>query len=86
MRISLERRFKLGLGAFALVVGAIALAKPFGNPQKSDADAAQVAASSRIIANLAKVEPASRNKIDYAKLDLRLNRMVEKPTMVTVRP
>jgi beta-lactamase class C len=73
----LERQFKLGLGALALAVGAIALANPFGDSHPS-AEAAQAAANAR----LATVEPASRSRIDYARLDARLQRMVEKPTMV----
>jgi beta-lactamase class C len=78
----LERQFKLGLGAFALAIGAIALAQPFGGSRNSSADATRAAANDRIIAHLATVEPASRSRIDYARLDARLKRMVEKPTMV----
>jgi beta-lactamase class C len=62
-------------------VGAIALAHPFGNSHPSAA-ASQAEANARISAKLATVEPASRSRIDYARLDARLNRMVEKPTMV----
>jgi beta-lactamase class C len=78
----LERQFKLGLGAFALAIGAIALAQPFGDSPKYNADAAKAAANARISARLATVEPASRSRIDYSRLDARLKRMVEKPTMV----
>ena len=77
----MERQLKLGLGAFALVVGAIALAHPFGDSYQS-ASATQAEANARISAKLATVEPASRSRIDYARLDARLRRMVEKPTMV----
>ena len=77
----MERQLKIGLGVFALVVGAIALAQPFGNSHQS-ASAAQAEANARISARLATVEPASRSRIDYARLDSRLQRMVEKPTMV----
>ena len=42
----------------------------------------QAAANARISARLATVEPASRSRINYARLDERLKRMVEKPTMV----
>ncbi|HEU4499818.1 MAG TPA: serine hydrolase domain-containing protein [Sphingomicrobium sp.] len=77
----MERQFKLGLGAMALAIGALALAQPFGDSRKSSGGAAQ-AADDRIIAQLATVEPASRSRIDYARLDARLKRMVEKPTMV----
>jgi beta-lactamase class C len=78
----LERQLKLGLGAFALAIGAIALAQPFGDVQSVDAKAVQAAANARISAKLATIEPASRSRIDYARLDERLKRMVEKPTMV----
>ena len=78
----MERQFKLGLGIFALAVGAIALAQPFGDSKNSNANADRSAANARIIARLAAVEPASRSRIDYARLDARLKRMAEKPTMV----
>jgi len=77
----LERQFKLGLGAFALAAGALALAQPFGNTQNS-METARAADIARTSARLALVEPASRRRIDYAGLDARLRRMVEKPTMV----
>ncbi len=38
--------------------------------------------NARISARLATIEPASRSRINYARLDARLKRMVEKPTMV----
>ncbi len=78
----MERQFKLGLGAFALAIGAIALAQPFSDSQNVNAQAAQAAANAKFSAKLATVEPASRSRIDYAKLDERLKRMAEKPTMV----
>jgi beta-lactamase class C len=78
----LERQFKLGLGVFALAIGAIALAQPFGDSSKTNAEAAAAVANAKIISRLATVEPASRSRINYAQLDERLKRMVEKPTMV----
>jgi beta-lactamase class C len=81
-RKPLERQLKLGLGAFALGIGALALAQPFGKTQQISAEAAQAQASARISARLAVVEPASRSRIDYDRLDARLQRMVDKPTMV----
>jgi len=77
----LERQFKLGLGAFALAAGALALAQPFGNTLNS-VETARAEAIARTSARLALVEPASRRRIDYAGLDARLRRMAEKPTMV----
>ena len=78
----MERQYKLGLGAFALGVGALALAQPFGNTQQSSAQAAKAHALAQTTARLSLVEPASRSRIDYARLDARLQRMVDKPTMV----
>ena len=78
----MERQFKLGLGVFALAIGAIALAQPFGDSSKTNAEAAEAVANAKIISRLATVEPASRSRINYARLDERLKRMVEKPTMV----
>jgi beta-lactamase class C len=81
-RNTLERQFKLGLGIFALAIGAIALAQPFGDSSKTNAEAAAEVANAKIIARLATVEPASRSRINYASLNARLKRMAEKPTMV----
>jgi beta-lactamase class C len=78
----LERQYKLGLGAFALGVGALALAQPFGNTHLNEAVAAQAKILAQTTARLSTIEPASRSRIDYAKLDARLQRMVERPAMV----
>ncbi|MDV3258429.1 MAG: beta-lactamase family protein [Sphingomonas sp.] len=77
----MERQLKVGLGLFGLAVGAIALAQPFGNLEQP-ADGATGKPQATISAHLATVEPASRSRIDYAKLDARLQRMVERPNMV----
>ena len=77
----MERQFKIGLGVFALAIGALALAQPFGDSQNRRASGAG-RANARISARLATVDPASRSRIDYARLDERLQRMAEKPTMV----
>ena len=78
----MERQYKLGLGVFALGVGALAIAQPFGKTQEISAEAAQAQAIAQTSARLSLIEPASRSRIDYDKLDARLQRMVEKPTMV----
>jgi beta-lactamase class C len=78
----LERQYKLGLGAFALGVGALALAQPFGITHQNEAGAAQAKILAQTTARLSTIEPASRSRIDYAKLDARLQRMVERPAMV----
>ena len=78
----MERQYKLGLGAFALGIGALALAQPFGETKQNSAQEAQARVLAQTSARLSLVEPASRSRIDYAKLDARLQRMIEKPTMV----
>ena len=79
---SLERQFKLGLGVFALAVGRAGAGPAVRRSRKRSAEAAQADANARTSARLATVEPASRSRIDYARLDARLQRMAEKPTMV----
>jgi beta-lactamase class C len=74
----LERQFKIGLGVFALAIGALALAQP---DDKSDSDSVS-SAQAKVTARLATVDPDARSRIDYARLDARLRRMAEKPTMV----
>ncbi|RIX29364.1 serine hydrolase domain-containing protein [Sphingomonas edaphi] len=81
----MDRKYKLGIGAFALGLGAFALAQPFVETKKASPSAIQAAQAKSIAqasARLAVVEPASRSRIDYKRLDERLQRMVEKPTMV----
>ena len=75
----MERQLKLGLGAFALAIGAIALAQPFGDSKQP---AAAAGADAKFSAHLARIEPASRSRIDYTRLDQRLRRMAERPNMV----
>ena len=70
---------KLGLGAMALAVGALALAQPFGDSEQA---AKTGEGDARISAHLAKVEPASRSRINYELLDARLRQMAERPNMV----
>jgi beta-lactamase class C len=65
----------------ALAVGAFALAQPFGDSRQSAATT-QAEANARISAHLATVEPASRSRIDYARLDARLRQLAERPNMV----
>jgi beta-lactamase class C len=75
----LERQFKLGLGIFALCACALALARPFGDTTGAPAGAALAAQSST---ELSHALPANQNRVNYARLDERLKRMAEKPTMV----
>ena len=71
----------MGLGALALAVGAIALAQPFGDAADSAA-ASRAKTDDRISASLATIEPASRSRIAYDRLDARLRQMAERPNMV----
>ncbi|HET9397455.1 MAG TPA: serine hydrolase domain-containing protein [Sphingomicrobium sp.] len=77
----MERQLKLGLGIFALAIGAIAIAQPFGD-SRQPAAATQAEADIAVSAHLATVEPASRRRINYELLDARLRQMVDRPNMV----
>ncbi|UUR09235.1 serine hydrolase domain-containing protein [Sphingomonas glaciei] len=57
-------------------IASIRVVEPFGTAQSQAADVR--AASLR----LAKVQPTARQRIDYARLNARLKRLAEKPTMV----
>ena len=73
---------KFGVGAAVLAIGAYALGSPFDRASPISAGQAQAAVNQRVVARLSRVEPASRSRIDYARLDARLNAMAAKPTMV----
>jgi len=73
----LEKAQKLGLGAFALLMGASLLAM---RPQDSfSSKPAQVTAAHLKLATLS---PDSRRDIDYRLLDMRLKELMAKPAMV----
>ena len=78
----MNRNVKFGVGAAVLAIGAYALGSPFDRALPISAGQAQAAVNKRVVARLARVEPASRRSIDYARLDARLKAMVTKPTMV----
>ena len=75
----MERQHIIGLGAFTLLAGAVALAAP-----RYDKDPVVAAQRQEAAAHLrlAKLSMSARRDIDYRQLDARLKRMVEKPTMV----
>jgi len=73
----LETAHKIGLGAFALVLGVAALAMQPQGVGKTDNGSPTTAHL-----QLAKVTPAARRDIDYAALDARLQQLVQKPAMV----
>ena len=72
----MERQFQLGVAGFALVVAAFAIA---GQRPKTAGESGQPHSD---LVKLASISTADRQSIDYAALDARLQRMVQKPTMV----
>ncbi|MEO6114551.1 MAG: serine hydrolase domain-containing protein, partial [Sphingomicrobium sp.] len=72
----------LGFGALAIMVGALALARPFDEAPKMTPEAVRLAHNAKTSARLSLIAPGSRKRIDYAQLDARLKRMVAKPNMV----
>ena len=75
----MERQFKIGIAAFALVVGALAVASTGGPGGHGKPGQKQVSAANLRLSTLS---TSSRRDVDYALLDSRLKRLVEKPTMV----
>ena len=73
----LEKQHKIGLGAFALLMGVAFVAM---RPQP--ATESEAAASSRSHLQLAALTPSARRDIDYAALDARLNRLAQKRPVV----
>jgi beta-lactamase class C len=73
-----EKAHKIGLGLFALVMGAAVLAmRP--EPAREDPDVKAVAARHLM---LAKVAPNERRDIDYRAFDQRLSQLMSEPGMV----
>ena len=70
----MKRSSKIVLGAVLLAGGAFAALQTTGGQEPDDRRAAQV--------QLAAVTPSARQDIDYAALDQRLQRLMERPTMV----
>ena len=75
----MERQLQIGLGGFALVVALLAVT---GNVLRLGAEKNATAESSAAYLSLAKVSPADRRDVDYVRLDQRLQRMSEQPSMV----
>ena len=73
----MEKQHKIGLGAFALLLGAVYLAMP----SRPDANSEPVP-SAKANLHLAAVTPSARRDIDYAALDARLKRLAgERPVV-----
>lgn len=75
----MKRQLQIGLGGVALVVGALAVG---GNMLRMGAEKNQVDRQAASYLSLAKISPADRRDVDYARLDERLKRLAAKPTMV----
>ncbi|MFL6830931.1 MAG: serine hydrolase domain-containing protein [Sphingomicrobium sp.] len=73
----MQRAHKIGLGAFALLMGASLLAM---RPQSANDRAA--AETARAHLQLASLSTAARRDVDYALLDQRLQQLMTKPAMV----
>ena len=73
----METSHKIGLGAFVLLAGgALLMSRPEPTPADSRASVA------RAHLKLASISTADRRDVDYARLDQRLRRLMEKPAMV----
>jgi beta-lactamase class C len=73
----LEKQHKIGLGAFALLLGAVYLAMPSRPAANSEP-----VPSAKANLHLAAVTPSARRDIDYAALDARLKRLAgERPVV-----
>ena len=71
----MKRSLKIAIGAAALLAGtALVATRPDTEQESAELRGAQV--------HLAAVTPAARQSVDYAALDRRLQRLMERPTMV----
>ena len=68
--------YKLVIGAAALLIGSALVAT---RPSQDSGKQAQLAGASM---HLAAIDPTARHAVDYAALDARLQRLMERPTMV----
>ena len=75
----MERQLQIGLGGFALVVAGLTIS---GNVLRLGAEKNAETRASAAYLSLAKVSPADRRDVDYVRLDQRLQRMVQQPSMV----
>ena len=75
----MERQLQIGLGGFALVVAGLTIT---GNVLRLGAEKNAETRASAAYLSLAKVSPADRRDVDYDRLDQRLQRMVQQPSMV----
>jgi beta-lactamase class C len=74
----LERQFAIGLAGFGLVLGALAIAETVDGGAPVESKPSVAAANLRF----ASLSTAARRDVDYARLDVRLRQLAEKPTVV----
>ena len=75
----MERQLQIGLGGFALVVAGLAIS---GNVLRLGAEKNAETRATTSYLSLANVSPADRRDVDYVRLDRRLERMAQQPSMV----
>jgi len=75
----LERQLQLGLGGFALVIAGLAIS---GNVLRLGAEKNAETRATASYLSLAQISPADRRDVDYVRLDQRLQRLAQKPSMV----
>lgn len=75
----MEREFAVGMAGFALVIGALAVAQSVDGGGESSAVGRPAAAANLRLASLS---TAARKDIDYNRLDGRLQRLAEQPSVV----
>ncbi len=77
----MKRDHKFGLGLAAFIAVGVTLWPPQQAKQLTLAEQ-QAAAQAQTRARLVRIVPAQRRDVDYAALDARIHRMVDKPNMV----
>ena len=78
----MKHNIKLGLGLSAFIAAALAWSATHDEPKQPSAEQRAAVAQAKTRARLTQLAPAKRRDIDYAALDARFQRMVEKPNMV----
>jgi beta-lactamase class C len=78
----LKHETKFGIGLTAFIAAALAWSATSDEPARPSAAQRAEAAQARTRAKLTQLAPAKRRDIDYAALDTRFKRMVDKPNMV----
>ncbi len=78
----MNRNTRFGAGLAAFIAAGLAWSATHDSPSAPTAGQRAAAAQAETRARLTQLAPAKRRDIDYAALDARFRRMVEKPTMV----